>query len=311
MSPDPRAGRGYSRAIGTTAFPLLSTTFTLLRNGSGDPTTVVTGDSLVRVSLDRNGPTVTRVALGESGRLRVAVGTDPADSVEVDDHPLAGGEDAGHRLVAAHPAVSRAMSRFGRLRLPSSGNPYHELLPAVLGQRVTAGEGLTQWRLLCEGWGQPVRVDGRVLHAPPEPDILAAVPYYRLHGLGIDRRRAEALRAVARHGARLLSGWPDGEGPASLSSKLRLIPGVGEWTAATAGLVAFADPDALDVGDYHTRHMVVYALTGRHRGSDDEMCDLLSAYPGERGRVALWLALDGWRAPAHGPRRRILPVASL
>ena len=80
---------------------------------------------------------------------------------------------------------------------------------------------------------------------------------------------------------------------------------------AQVAIVTERDPDALEVGDFHVKNTVAYALSGRHRGSDEEMCRLLEPYAGQRRRVVTWLTLAGWRAPAHGPRRRNVPVARL
>lgn len=235
----------------------------------------------------------------------------PGEDTHVPVHPLFGDEDRGHTVVPHHDAVTSAMRVYGSYRIPCTGTPYHDLLPAVLGQRVTAAEALGQWAEMCRRFGEPVDVDGDRMHAPPAPDVLAAVPYHELHLMGIDRHRAQTLRNVARHGERLISGWrPDGT-PHERTMSLTLIDGVGVWTAAVAGFTAFCDPDALEVGDFHVKNTVAYALTGRHRGSDEEMCELLEPYAGQRQRVVKWLDMAGWRAPAHGPRRRNVPIARL
>ena len=226
-------------------------------------------------------------------------------------HPFLGDDDPGHDVVPVHAAVARAMERHGDVRLPQTGNPYHELLPAVLAQRVTSAEAVTQWRELCSRWGESIVVGGVPMSTPPRPEVLAKVPYHELHLLGVDRRRADALRTVARHGERLLTGWRTDQPVHERTRSLTLIPGVGEWTAAVAGFVAFGDPDALDVGDFHTKNTVAHALAGRPRGTDEEMCEVLRPYAGQRARVVMWLNLDGWRAPARGPKRRIVSIARL
>jgi len=111
---------------------------------------------------------------------------------------------------------------------------------------------------------------------------------------------------VARH-ARRVEQWSALTSGAAASS-LVLLRGVGEWTIGVVLGVAFGEPDALAVGDYHLKNIVVHALTGRPRGTDDEMVELLEPYRGQRGRVARLLLLDGQRAPKFGPRRRILPM---
>jgi hypothetical protein len=53
---------------------------------------------------------------------------------------LVGNCDTGLQLPeAAHPAVARAHRNHPGLRIGDSRTLYHELLPTILGQRVSAG----------------------------------------------------------------------------------------------------------------------------------------------------------------------------
>lgn len=288
----------------------LQATLLRCRNGSHDPTTIVGPGSIVRVSLDRQGPFWVSAQLLDDGTIKVEDSRSGGGEISR-SHPLMGDSDPGHHVVPVHDAVSGAMAAFGDYRVPHTGTPYHDLLPAVLGQRVTAAEALRQWRDICRSYGRQLVVHGITMHAPPEPDVMAAVPYHELHLLGIDRRRAGALRNVARHGDRLIGGWKEDMPPHERTRSLTAIDGVRVWTAAVAGYTAFCDPDALEIGDFHVKNTVAYALTGSHRGSDEEMCDLLAPYAGDRQRVVNWLSLAGWRAPAHGPKRRNVSIARL
>jgi 3-methyladenine DNA glycosylase/8-oxoguanine DNA glycosylase len=270
----------------------------------------------MRVSLTPEAGLSTTVAV-ESGDGRILVRQGSADPVPMDSHPLFGDDDPGHCVSPVHPAVETAMRRHSGLRLAATGNPYHELIPAVLAQRVTAAEAIGQWQRICRAWGERVTLTGIAglpeaeMHAPPTPDRILGVPLHEWHLLGVDRRRAEAIRNVARHGSRLLAGWKPGEAAGDRTRSLTLIEGVGEWTAAVAGHAAFGDPDALEFGDFHVKNTVAWALEGRARGSDEEMRASMAPYAGQRRRVLAWLSLDGWKAPARGPRRRNLDIARL
>lgn len=214
----------------------------------------------------------------------------------------------------AHDAVAEAARRWGRVALGASGTPYHELIPAVLGQRITAREAFTQWYRLVDRFGEPAPDPQGSLRLPPSPERLARVPYHELHTLGIEKKRADTLREVARCGEWLVSNWLDGsarEQKSASTGSLQRIHGVGVWTAAVAGGIAFGDPDALQVGDFHVKNTVAWALHRRARGTDDEMIASLATYAGQRHRVVRWLELDGWRAPMRGPRRRIVSIARL
>jgi len=210
-----------------------------------------------------------------------------------------------------HEAVERAMRTWSPLPLGASGTPYHELLPAVLGQRITAKEAHAQWHRIVDRWGEPAPYPEGRLKLPPAPDRLAAVPYHEFHSLGIEKKRADTLREVARNFRWLSRDWFDGNSEVSpdATASLQRMRGVGVWTAAVAGGIAFGDPDALLVGDFHVKNTVAWALHGRPRGSDEEMEASLADYAGQRHRVVRWLELDGWRAPLRGPRRRIVSIA--
>ena len=226
-----------------------------------------------------------------------------------------GDHDIAPPVVSRHRAVQEAQRRWGALRLGASGSPYHELIPSILGQRITAKEAYAQWYRLVDRHGERAPDPLGVLMLPPRPDRLATVAYHELHPLGIEKKRADTLRALGSHARWLLEDWyraDDVDRPAATRTEaLRRIPGVGVWTAAVAGGIAFGDPDALQIGDFHVKNTVAWALEGSPRGSDDEMVATLSCYPGQRHRVVRWLELDGWRAPLRGPRRRIVSIGRL
>ena len=96
--------------------------------------------------------------------------------------------------------------------------------------------------------------------------------------------------------------------PHDAAFRLRLLPGIGQWTVGSVMATAFGDPDAIAVGDYHLKNAVVHALTGRVRGSDEEMLELLEPYAGQRGRAVRLLLALGQRPPKFGPRQRVLPM---
>lgn len=92
------------------------------------------------------------------------------------------------------------------------------------------------------------------------------------------------------------------------AGRLRLIPGVGQWTVGTVLGPALGDPDAVAVGDFHLKNMVGYALAGEPRATDERMLELLAPYDGNRGRVVRALGLAGHAAPKFGPRKRIIAM---
>jgi len=192
------------------------------------------------------------------------------------------------------------------VRWGASGDLYHELLPAILGQRITVGEAYGQWRRLCRTLSEPAPgpFDGLLL--PPAPEVLARRPSWSLHRLGIERTRAEPMIELAKHPSKLWT-WAQLQ-PSEAAAKLRHLRGIGPWTIGTALGPALGDPDAVPVGDYHVKHMVAWAVAGEPRASDERMLELLEPYRGDRGRVVRLLKMNGNRAPAFGPKQRIVPM---
>ena len=68
------------------------------------------------------------------------------------------------------------------------------------------------------------------------------------------------------------------------------------------GRIAFGDPDAISVGDYHLPNVVAWALAREPRADDAHMLELLEPYRGQRGRVQRLLEAAGIQAPRYGPR---------
>jgi 3-methyladenine DNA glycosylase/8-oxoguanine DNA glycosylase len=135
---------------------------------------------------------------------------------------------------------------------------------------------------------------------PPAAAALLDVPSWNWHRLGVDISRQRTIRAAATVAARLEEcvALPR----EAASKRLRIVPGIGEWTAAEVAQRAWGDPDAVSVGDYHIHDQVVHALTGRPRGDDAEMLALLEPWRGHRQRVVRLIEVSGVAKPRFGPR---------
>ena len=92
---------------------------------------------------------------------------------------------------------------------------------------------------------------------------------------------------------------------------LEALPGVGAWTSAEVARVAFGDPDALSLHDFHLPNLVSWTLAGEPRGTDERMLELLEPYRGQRGRVQRLLEAGGVSAPRYGPRQPLRSIARI
>lgn len=213
-------------------------------------------------------------------------------------------------LAAAHPVVEELARTHRGLRLPTTGRVFLRLLRAVCEQKVTGKEAYRAYAAIVRRFGEPAPgpepATGVRLRLPPDPDVLAATPYWAFHRLGLEQLRADTLCRAAAVAERL-ERCAD---PAEATARLTAIPGIGPWTAAEVIRTAYGDPDAVSVGDYHIPNTVAWALAGEPRGDDDRMRELLEPFRGHRGRVCLLLEVAGIGAPRFGPRKPLRSFAS-
>jgi 3-methyladenine DNA glycosylase/8-oxoguanine DNA glycosylase len=271
-----------------------------LARGPYDPTIRLSAGRAWRATRTPDGPAT--VALVHDGaRLRAEAWGPGADRVLADIPILLGLDAEPVPIPAGHPLVARLARRDTGLRIPRTTAVVESLVPAILEQKVTGEEA----RRALTGL---IRVHGEAAPGPaewrlrllPTPATLAALPYYAYHPFGIERRRAELIRAVASR-----ASWFEAIVDLPIDAayaRLTAVPGIGPWTAAEVGVRALGDADAVSVGDFHLPNLVAYALAGEPRGDDARMLELLEPYRGQRARVMRLLESSGIRPPRYGPR---------
>ncbi|MEX1125105.1 MAG: DNA-3-methyladenine glycosylase 2 family protein [Acidimicrobiia bacterium] len=212
---------------------------------------------------------------------------------------IAGLEDDPSRFSTDHPMVGELHRRHPGLRFGQTGLVFDALVTAIVGQKVTGSEAAAASRGIRSAFGGPAPGPREGLRLPADPARMAESPYWAYHQLHLERRRAEILRTVAAdfeaiEGARDL--------PVTVAAdRLMAYPGVGPWTVAKTLAVSHGDPDQVEVGDFHVKHLVVHHLTGSPRGTDEEMLELLEQFRPHRGRVVRLLHTMG-HEPRFGPR---------
>jgi 3-methyladenine DNA glycosylase/8-oxoguanine DNA glycosylase len=286
----------------------LRTALGLLVRGAGDPTMRVAAGAAIRASVTPDGPGAIEIRL--AGPIVQATAWGPGAARLLDGlHALLGLDDNDTGFdPTLHPVVAGLARRRGRPRLGRTTAVWEALLPAILEQRITGTEAWRNHRRLVRAHGEPAPGPlGLVL--PPTPAAIAALASWRLIELGIEPRRGTLLRRIAREAARYEAlGEParspggGGAGAPALAAALLRNPGIGPWTAAEVTARALGDPDAVSVGDAHLSNVVAFALTGRARGTDEEMLGLLAPWAGHRARVVRLLETSGIVPPRFGPR---------
>jgi 3-methyladenine DNA glycosylase/8-oxoguanine DNA glycosylase len=266
------------------------------------------GDRTIRIARDRAWWTtrtpdgVATVGIAAVGpRLLRADGWGPGAEAALARIPRLFGRATDELADSGDERISTLAHRRPGIRVLRTGAILESLIPAILEQKVTGSEAHRTWHALVRRYGEPAPGPGDLgLRVFPAPATLASLPYWAYHPLGLERRRADLIRAISRDAAAFEALV---DAPLETAyARLRSIPGIGPWTAAEVGVRALGDVDAVSVGDFHLPHLVAYALAGEPRATDARMLELLEPYRGRRALVVRLLESSGIQAPRYGPR---------
>jgi 3-methyladenine DNA glycosylase/8-oxoguanine DNA glycosylase len=266
----------------------------------GDPTLSISAHSSWFATRTPDGPGTLHFELAGSDLRCTAYGPgadwllERADAIAGLRDDLTGFDE----LARQHPLVARLAREHAGLRIGATGRVFHHLVPAVLGQKVSGKEAHDGYVRVLRRLSEPAPGPRAGLFLPPDPEVIAATPYWAFHPFGIEQKRAETLRRAAAQ-ATALERCPDA---VACTARLVSIAGIGPWTAAEVTRAAYGDADVVSVGDYNIKNMVAFALTGAARGTDEHMLELLAPFAPHRGRVCALIAAAGIGAPRFGPR---------
>ena len=245
----------------------------------------------------------------DGGRLRVEAWGPGADAALADVPGLAGlDEDRSGWRPERHPVVARLDRSLPGIRLPRTATVLEVLVPAIIEQKVTGREAFRAFRELVLRHGEPA--PGPLgLRLPPTAEVLASMPYYAYHPLGLERRRADTIRRAAGRAAWLEATreLPLREAYAGLTAN----PGIGPWTAAEVAFRALGDTDAVSIGDFHLPRLVAWSLAGETDADDARMLELLEPFRGQRARAIRLLEAGGGFPLRRAPRMPARSIARI
>ena len=269
-------------------------------------TTLVSAEQVWRATRTPAGPATLHVAVASApGEVRGrAWGAGAEWALEHLPDLVGEHDDVASFAPGRSGLVAELAARFGGMRIPRTRAVFELLTPVILEQKVIGKEARRAYAALVRRHGSPAPGPASAmppgLRLAPAPEVLAALPSYAFHPLGVERKRSDTLRRAAAHAGRIdaLVGVPLPEA----HRRLQAIPGIGPWTSAEVALLALGDADAVSVGDYHLPNLVSWALAGEPRGTDARMLELLEPWRGHRGRVVRLLERGVRHAPRYGPR---------
>ena len=121
---------------------------------------------------------------------------------------------------------------------------------AVLGQQVSVAGATTLAGRLALRFGRPANTPyaGASLHFPA-PEELAVMPVDAVAQIGLPRARAATVIELARFAAGDGLRFTPGASLGDAVTRMKNVPGIGEWTAQYIALRALRFPDAFPAGD--------------------------------------------------------------
>jgi AraC family transcriptional regulator of adaptative response / DNA-3-methyladenine glycosylase II len=197
-------------------------------------------------------------------------------------------------LVAARPG----------LRVPGAWDGFELAVRAVLGQQITVAAGVRLAGKLVARYGLPLAGTGLetegLTHVFPRPEQLASAD---LTALGMPQMRAATLASLAAAvvaDPQVLGG---GRSLTECVTRLRELPGIGEWTAQYIVMRELREPDAFPAGDVG----LLRAMTDRagRRPSSRELLARAESWRPWRAYAAQHLWASGMWTDQTRPTERV------
>jgi AraC family transcriptional regulator of adaptative response / DNA-3-methyladenine glycosylase II len=161
---------------------------------------------------------------------------------------------ADPREIASHlsfdPLLSTRVKAIPGLRVPGCWDGFEIAVRAILGQQVSVTAASTLAGRLVRKFGTQMSETPPLTHLFPSAKDLADADIARI---GLPKARAEAIRALAQSivdGRISFAAQADVD---KLQSRLKEIPGIGEWTAQYIAM-RLGEPDSFPSGDLGIRH---------------------------------------------------------
>ncbi|MFH5229451.1 DNA-3-methyladenine glycosylase family protein [Antrihabitans spumae] len=283
----------------------LAMTIAPLRRGRNDPCHQRTSDGAIwRASLMESGPVTYRLV--QHSRQEISARAwGPGGAEFLDQLPrMLCLDESTDDFRPTHPKLIDAHRRFPDLRMLRTGRVFEALVPSILEQKVHGIAALSSWRQLVRKYGTPAPGPAPAgLYVPPSAEVWRHVPSWEFHKANVDPQRSRTIVTAARMADKLDQAATMSREDAQ--RRLRLVPGVGIWTAAEVAQRALGDADALSVGDYHLAAIVGWTLLGRPI-DDAEMVEYLEPLRPHRYRAMQLLVVSGHaHKPKFGPRTTV------
>jgi AraC family transcriptional regulator, regulatory protein of adaptative response / DNA-3-methyladenine glycosylase II len=158
--------------------------------------------------------------------------------------------NADWMVIASHlqsdPLLASLMEKCPGLRVPVSWDAFELAVRAIVGQQISVAAATSMMGRLVRDLGQPLENTNGLTHLFPTAEALATAREHHFH---MPRKRAEAIRALARAVCEGNIRFDKVTNLEEFSQQLQAIPGIGNWTAQYIAMRALGEPDAFPFGD--------------------------------------------------------------
>jgi AraC family transcriptional regulator, regulatory protein of adaptative response / DNA-3-methyladenine glycosylase II len=206
--------------------------------------------------------------------------------------------------IGAHLSQDSVLAPLGAarpgLRVPGAWDGFELAVRAIFGQQITVPAATKLLGKLVQVHGlmlpEEMRgVDG-LTHVFPSPARLAKADL----GLGMPRARLTAVKSLAKAFAADPAIFSPGASLEAAITKLRALPGIGEWTAQYIAMRELREPDAFPAADIGL--MRALAMADGRRPTASELLALAEPWRPWRAYAALHLWASGIRHPVSSAK---------
>ncbi|CAN5232190.1 DNA-3-methyladenine glycosylase [soil metagenome] len=276
-----------------------------LGRGAQDPSHRWMPDGLWRTLPTPEGAATLHLVQRRAGVQATAWGPGAGWALASTPELLGRGDDAEGFDVSTNAFLASSARRNPGLRLHRTGLVLEMMIAAILEQKVTGLEARRAWRYLLQRHGEPAPGPApEGMRVSPSAERWRMIPSWEWHRAGVDSARSRTAIGAASAASGLERTLGLGRGGVEVRRRLRMVPGVGGWTAAETSQRAHGDADAVSVGDYHLPALVGWALVGTPV-DDDGMLELLEPWAGQRQRVIRLIESSGVARPRFGARMTV------
>jgi AraC family transcriptional regulator of adaptative response / DNA-3-methyladenine glycosylase II len=188
-------------------------------------------------------------------------------------------------------ALADALAMTPGLRVPGAWDGFELAVRVVLGGQTSVAHATTLAGRLAQAFGAVLPGYERLAltHLFPQPEALAEAD---LRLIGITEARAKTIRALASSIACGQLEIDDSKGLDETISRLRAIPGIGDWTANYIAMRALGETDAFPSDDLGLRRALA---NGKNLVSVRELTKIADEWRPWRAYAAmhLWASLAG------------------